>query len=78
MESTGIGISGAIEIITDSQGTPRTAKTHSFGYSRFDDLPVGQNYVLSVSSRRYAFDDPQRVINLSESIADVDFVAVPN
>ncbi len=77
LEGKGIGISGAIVILTDSQGTSRTAKSNTFGYYRFDDLPVGQNYVLSVSSKRHEFDNPQRVINLGESIADMDFVAVP-
>lgn len=76
-DGKGYAIAGATIMLTDAQGASRTVKSNTFGFYRFDDLPVGQNYVLSVSSKRYSFDDPQRVVNLSESITDMDFVAVP-
>jgi len=40
---------------------------------RFDDVPAGESYVLSVASKRYQFADC--VITVIDDLADVDFVA---
>ncbi len=56
---------------------PRIAITNSFGFYRFTDIPVGGNYVISVSSKRHRFEDPVRVIQLYGAITGFDFVAEP-
>jgi hypothetical protein len=78
VDSGGNGISGAVLTVTDSTGTPRTARTNSFGYYRLNDLPSGQTYILTITSRRHQFENPERVINLIDNIADFDFVALPD
>ncbi|HEY0426510.1 MAG TPA: carboxypeptidase-like regulatory domain-containing protein, partial [Pyrinomonadaceae bacterium] len=70
-----IGLLNAIVVMTDSQGNTRTARSSSFGYYRFDEVAVGENYVLSISSKRYQFA-PQ-VVFVDEEREDLDFLALP-
>ena len=51
--------------------------TSSFGYYRFNDLPVGETYVVTVASKRYTFANPSRVVSLDNEVSDADFTAVP-
>jgi hypothetical protein len=51
------------------------ARSSSFGYYKFEDLPVGGIYILSVSAKRDAIANPTRVINLTEDLTAEDFVA---
>ena len=68
----GRGLKNARVTIVDSEGVARTATTSSFGYYSFEDVEVGQSYVIGVSSRRYRF--ASRLVNVSDPLADVDFV----
>lgn len=54
---------------------PRTARTGSFGYFRFDDVVVGQIYILSVRSKKYGFGQDTQVISLLEDVTDIIFQA---
>lgn len=54
------------------------AQTNPFGYYRFQDLDVGQTYVLSVGSKRYTFANPTRIISLNEELTDANFMADGN
>ncbi len=73
----GRGISRVLLTLTDSNGITRMASTGSFGYYRFDDVPAGESYVLSVASKRYQFANTNRLISVSEDLTDVDFIASP-
>ena len=77
LTSNGTGISRATVILTDSAGKSRSVLSSSFGYYQFDDVPAGEIYTLTVSSRRYLFPDSPRIINLQESLAELDFIASP-
>lgn len=57
---------------------PIDVYTGHFGYFSFNDLPVGENYVLTVKSRRFVFANPSRVLNLQDDIVGEDFVANPS
>jgi hypothetical protein len=46
--------------------------TSSLGYYVFTDIPVGDTYVVGVSSRRYRFTT--RVVPVLDPIADLDFI----
>lgn len=48
-----------------------------FGYYRFDNVGVGQIYILSVNSKRYRFEPDLRVIILLDELTDEDFIALP-
>ena len=71
--SAGRGISGAIVSLFEQNGDVRTARTNALGYYRIENLQVGQTATISVASKRYRF--ATQVVNLLESLTDVDFVA---
>lgn len=74
----GHGIRNAVLTLTASNGNSMTARTGSFGYYRIDDVTTGENYVLTVSAKRYVFLEPSRIISVNESIGDADFRAEQN
>ncbi|MGH9947020.1 MAG: beta strand repeat-containing protein [Pyrinomonadaceae bacterium] len=73
LSADGRGVRNAAVILSDAQGGIRRSLTSTFGYYRFDDVLVGQTYILSVSSKRYTFTP--RVLSVVDELADVDFVA---
>lgn len=73
---TGNGIRNVIIQLTDAEtGEIRSARTSSFGYYRFEDVPVGRTYSLNPAAKRYTFANPSRVINPTGEVTDVDFVS---
>jgi hypothetical protein len=74
--SDGRGIRNArVTISGNSLPESRVVQTGSFGYFSFDGLQTGQTYVVTVSSQRYTFSVPSRVITLVDNVADADFTA---
>ena len=72
---SGQGISNATIVLTGGAlAEPRLIKTNSFGYYRIEELPVGQTYILTIQSKRYTFTNPTQVVNLQESINNMDFI----
>lgn len=74
-DSAGNGLARVQMTLTDAGGQTRVATTNSFGRYRFADIATGQSYILSVSAKRYRFDEPSRVVNVQESLEEVDFVS---
>ncbi len=73
--SGGLGIKHAVMMLTGGNlQEPIYATTNQFGNYKFEDVGVGQDYVLQIMSGRYMFKNPSRVISLSESISNADFV----
>jgi len=60
-----------------SNGTIRSAATSTFGYDAFYGVEVGQTYVLEVTSKRFTFANPTRVLSLQDTLTVVDFTAQP-
>ena len=77
MTSSGRAISGAVVTVLDVNGVSRTFTTGTYGYYSFDGLAAGQTYMVTVASRRYHFADPNRVVDLSDSVTGLDFVGSP-
>lgn len=50
------------------------ARSSAFGYYRFDDVPAGGTYVLTLRSKRFTFANNPRVISLTDDLSEVDFV----
>lgn len=73
LTSDGRGVRNASVQLTDSTGTVRQVLTSSFGYYRFDDVSVGQTYVVAVASKRFAFT--ARTLTVADELTEVDFVA---
>lgn len=72
------GISKAHVTLMDQSGNTRAALTNAFGYYRFDEVVAGQSYIVSVSSKRYQFEVPARVVHVLKELSDVTFVALPD
>lgn len=71
----GYGIRNAIVYLTQQDGTVASARTGTFGYYRFDDIPAGQTVFVSVASKRYTFNLSTRVVNLNDDVSDFDWVS---
>ncbi len=70
----GAGIRNARVILTGTNGISQTAKTTAFGYYRFDNVEVGETYVISVASKRFTFNS--QIITVNDEIGNLDFIAV--
>lgn len=76
MTPAGRGLASVMVTISGGNlEAPITRMTNPFGYYRFEDIPAGQTYVLSVSSKRFAFSEPVRILNASDSLLDFDFIS---
>jgi subtilisin-like proprotein convertase family protein len=73
LDANGQGVSRAVVTLSSGAGGTRTAITNGFGYYRFEDVGVGENYVFGISSKRYQFA-PQ-VITVNEEMTDLNFTA---
>jgi len=60
--------------MTDSQGNVSTTTSTSFGYYRFDDVTVGETYVLSVRGKRFYFLQQSQVLSINEEVNDINFI----
>lgn len=75
--ANGNGLRNAVLTLTAPTGSTKTARSTSFGYFRFDDILVGETYVLSIAARRYRFSQSSIVVSLFDEIAGLDFTADP-
>jgi len=65
-----------VTIISLSTGEYLQTQTDMFGRYSFENLPTGDDYLVRVYSRRYAFTPNNRHISLLENLSDLDFDAV--
>ncbi len=75
LTDTGRGIPNARLQLTDSNGNIRRANTNHFGYYRFDNVEAGETYIISVAHKSYLFVNATQVINVADSITDLNFIA---
>ncbi len=76
-DAGGTPIRGAVLTISGgSLSAPRTLKTGTFGQYLFEGLPAGETYFLSVRAPKHSFAEPTRVVNLPDSVSDLDFIAI--
>jgi hypothetical protein len=74
--SSGSGIAKANVTLTNSNtGETLELRTNPFGYYSFDDLEVGDSYIVTVSSKSYTFNPQTRTVSLEDNISDADFVS---
>lgn len=72
----GNGISKAIVTLSGNGIETMQVRTNGFGYYSFGEVPVGENYVLTVNgTKMHTFANPTRVVSLEASISDADFVS---
>jgi hypothetical protein len=71
------GMSKVAVTLTNASGNSQTVYTNSFGHYKFDEVPVGQTYILTVNHRKYLFPDSPRVVAVEDNLTNVDFQASP-
>ena len=70
----GRGVGNATVTLTDMDGGTKRVMTNSFGFFRFDDVPSGISYIVSVSASGYSFASQLVVVN--DDVTDLTFVPV--
>lgn len=73
--ASGQGIRNANVTLTSPNGSIRTVFTGSFGSFRFTDVEVGQTYILTIFSKRFAFANPSQIISPLEDLTNIEFVS---
>lgn len=73
----GRGIANASVSIADQSGLRNFALTNPFGYFRFEDVPAGHVYILTVRSKRFQFANDTQTIQVIDDVTDLEFVALP-
>jgi hypothetical protein len=48
--------------------------TNGFGYYNFENLSVGETYIIEVKAKGYKFANPTLVINLQDNLTGTDFI----
>lgn len=77
INSSGRGLKGVLITATAlSTGEKLYTSPDSYGIYRFEDLPVGDSYLITIKSRYFRFEPDSRIITLNGDFADVDFTAV--
>ena len=75
VDGKGNGVSRVSVMISGGELTePLYATTNSFGGYSFD-VPSGQTYFVTVSSRKYYFENPTQVVTVNDNITNEDFIA---
>jgi hypothetical protein len=70
----GTGLNNAVLTLSDGTLTsPKIAISSSFGYFKFEGVEIGQVYVLTVTHRRFTFNEPVRFLNVVDELSGIDF-----
>ncbi|MDQ3799803.1 MAG: carboxypeptidase-like regulatory domain-containing protein [Acidobacteriota bacterium] len=77
LTADGRGIRNVSVTMTSTSGATRMAFSSSFGYFTFEDVPVGEVYILSVRAKQFQFSLNTQVISVSEDVGGISFIADP-
>jgi hypothetical protein len=76
LTADGYGIPRVSVTMTSGNGAVRTALSSNFGYFTFEDVPVGEVYILSVNVKQFEFSQNAQVIFVLND-TDINFIANP-
>ena len=71
----GVAIGGVRLSLFDSSGNVRQSISSGFGYFYFNDVEVGQTYILIAASKRFQFTP--RIFGVVDSISDLVIIGTP-
>jgi hypothetical protein len=75
-DAYGKGLARTIVTIQNTETSEtRTVLTNPFGYYRFDDLEVGNSYIISARNKRYTFETETQVFSLNDAVDNLNFIA---
>ena len=76
LTASGQGIRNATVMLTGGNITSPIIKyTTTFGNYSFENLPVGENYVVTVMAKRFSFENSSQVFNLTDNVSGADFIS---
>ena len=75
MSADGLAVGNALISLTDLSGATRIAISNPFGYYRFENLSVGETYVVSASEKRFRF--VPRIITVNDEVTNLVIIAEP-
>lgn len=70
----GQALRNVVVTLIDPLGVRQTATTSSFGLYSFANVAPGNNYVITVTSKRYRF--APLILSINSSLANVDFTGL--
>ncbi|MEZ5425081.1 MAG: choice-of-anchor Q domain-containing protein [Pyrinomonadaceae bacterium] len=73
LNGKGIGVSGAIVLMTEQSGNIRQVRTNMLGYYRLTDVEIGQTLIFNVYHKNYQFN-PQ-VVSITDTISNLNFTS---
>jgi hypothetical protein len=77
VRADGNGIGKTVIVLQSINGSqPQYALTNPFGYFRFNDVAVGETYLISVSAKQYQFMQPTQMLFVIGDMENVTFVAL--
>lgn len=76
-DSNGNGIAKVRVSITNQNGETQTVLTNAFGYYHFDEIPVGETYIISIAHKRFQFSQNTQVLVVLEKTGGINFTAQP-
>jgi len=74
----GRGAANTLVSLDDGQGNVRYVITNHSGYYRFVNVSTFQQYTVKVTSKKYTFPMPERVVDFDEFTTPVNFVSSDN
>jgi hypothetical protein len=73
----GYGIGNVRITLTSLSGETQSIITSAFGFYRFENVIVGQTYIVSVSAKQFTFNRSSVAVSVVDEIIDLNFVANP-
>jgi predicted flavoprotein YhiN len=77
LTADGRGIRNVSITMTGANGAARMTFSGSFGYFTFEDVSVGEVYVLSVRAKQFSFSQSSLAISVQEDLSGISFIADP-
>lgn len=74
LSNSGRGLGNVFVSIVGSDGKTRFARTNPFGYYRFNDVEVGDSYILQARSKRYRF--AAQILNVNDNLSNVNLMSL--
>jgi hypothetical protein len=77
LTADGRGIRNVSVTLTGASGETRMAFSSSFGYFTFENVTVGEVYLLSVRAKQFQFSQSAQAVSVLEDVTNINFIANP-
>lgn len=77
LTADGRGIRNVSITMSGAVGEVRMAFSSSFGYFTFENVPVGEIYILTARAKQFQFSQSSQAVSVLEDVSDINFIADP-